>query len=610
MSSTSHLDASPEVLCMIFSHFNSDTLRTTVAPVCRAWYLAIRHRIIRDVAWDDARKDRELNKVLAGIPGAGRLLWHANWTNKNAMEQWTKLQSALKRDYNRRQRDQGHSMKRLMLDSPLLQLDLSGGIDIANCLPRICKYLDSLTCLRLFLTHHCAFDVQPLFRDCQGLEVVHLESSSFLDLTNEWISTARDAIDGAHPSTPLQLQTLVLRNARVRQADFERFLTMTPKLRKLKCISMQRSRSRRCRCRDRGTVTYNENHFYQHVDALPYRLESFHLSFASSNPADSGFSESLRVCPALSECTIQFSDLPLGVMTALQNRCDHVTTLELAYNSRFEYPAQSVLHRYLCQAPHLRHLHAPNIVLPVAELDIHGLLTTPSTEPAAIPTPGADNAPSTAGAAAVWACRRLTSLQVAFSWGSRESSSVLVQSRVIFGYISRVCPELRELAIFRPESREDDVNEARLSWLDLKGGFCLLSRLVNLERLQIGSGLKDIGCERIDLDWMVRSGYVDARRYARSLEISSWHDELLQERELMDVVESTAWSRKSREDGLELRCLGRLQDVATRLEDLNAVDAAGTEGTRCWPLLSRLSVDCDSEFGRQPERELRQILGR
>lgn len=593
---------------MIFSHFNNDTLRTTIAPVCRTWYLAIRHRIIRDVAWDDARKDKELSKVLTGIPGAGRLLWHTHGTSMVlAMEQWTKLQSALSRDYNRRLRDQDHSMKRFMLNSPLLQLDLSGSIDIANCLPRIRKYLGSLTCLKLLLTRDCSIDVEPLFRDCLGLRVVYLESTAFLDLTGEWVSMAEQTVEGVYPSTQLQLQTLVFRNARFQQASVERLLTMTPKLRSLKCISMRRSNQ--WGYWDSAKVTYDEDHFYQHVLALPYRLESFHLSFANRPSGGSEFSKSLQVCPALSECTVHACDLPLRVMEALQDRPSHITTLELVYKSSSKGPAQSVLHQYLCQAPHLLHLRAPNIILPVAVLDINGLLTTPPTEPAATPTPGTDTAPSPSGAAVVWACRRLTSLQVTFSWGSRELSSVLVESRVIFGYISRVCPELKELAIFRPESSVDDVGEARSSWLDLKGGFCLFSRLAHLERLQIGSGLKEIGCERIDLDWMVRSGYVGARRYARVLEISSWQDELLQERELMDVEESMAGGRKCREDGLELRCLGRLQDVMARLEELDAVDVLGAEGSRCWPLLSRLSIDCNSEFGRRPERELQRILG-
>ncbi|KAF9142847.1 hypothetical protein BGX30_002037 [Mortierella sp. GBA39] len=382
---------------------------------------------------------------------------------------------------------------------------------------------------------------------------------------------------------------------------------MTPRLRRLKCTSMQRRRSESLYWD--GGIAYDQAHFYQHVAALPYRLESFHLSFEDGLPASSGFSRSLRVCPVSSEWSVDALDLPWSLMVVLQDQPNHVTTLELVSYSHSERSTQSVLHQYLCQAPHLLHLRAPNIILPVAELDIHGLLTTPSTEPAVTPTPGTDTVPSLSGAAAVWACRRLKSLQVAFGWGSRESSSVLVQSRVIFGYISRVCSELKELAIYRPESSEDNVDEARSSWLDLKGGFCLLSRLEHLERLLIRSGLKEIGCDKIDLDWMVRSGFVGVRRYARVLEISSWYDELLEEKELTDVDELTAGGRKNREDGLELRYLGRLQDVATRLEELDAVDVVGAEGSRCWPLLSRLSIDCGSEFGRQPERELQRILG-
>lgn len=141
----------PGVLRMIFSHFNSNTLRTTIAPVCLGWHLACQDRIIKHVAWDDARKEKELCKVAAGIPGAGRLLWHSHGTNMDtAMEQWTKLQAAQRQEYCRRQRHQDCSMKRPMLDSPLLRLELNGSIDVENCIPRIRKYLDFLTCLRLY----------------------------------------------------------------------------------------------------------------------------------------------------------------------------------------------------------------------------------------------------------------------------------------------------------------------------------------------------------------------------------------------------------------------------------------------------------------------------
>lgn len=147
---------------------------------------------------------------------------------------------------------------------------------------------------------------------------------------------AEQEINDAHPPAQLQLRTLVLRKACVQQASLERLLTMTPKLRRLKCIAMQESKRRKCRCLNRRAVRYDSDHLYQHGLALPYKLNSFHFSTHNS-----GFSEkSLRVFPTSTEWTVNAFDLPLSMMSSLQELLNHVTTLELAHKSLSMYSSR------------------------------------------------------------------------------------------------------------------------------------------------------------------------------------------------------------------------------------------------------------------------------
>lgn len=91
----------------------------------------------------------------------------------------------------------------------------------------------------------------------------------------------------------------------------------------------------------------------------------------------------------------------------------------------------------------------------------------------------------------IWACRNLQTLHLSFQARMGDSDNA-EQNRIIFGYIGRVCPRLRELVLFRSLMR-----------LSLDGGLCLLTRLVDLERLTIGAR---VPCKMSDKDfsWLAR----------------------------------------------------------------------------------------------------------
>ncbi|GJJ74423.1 hypothetical protein EMPS_06781 [Entomortierella parvispora] len=209
------------------------------------------------------------------------------------------------------------------------------------------------------------------------------------------------------------------------------------------------------------------------------------------------------------------------------------------------YPSQSpfneavlnqVLHDFLCDAPNLLHLKAEHVQFYIEYFDIvprrsepqDGILTGDPQDDAGYESDGerglpvATPAPITATAAAgstttishtvpiladsterqwprVWACRKLQTLHLSFkslpssssssaTTSSSTSSFTLVstfpfnkrsssspeQSRAIFGYLSRACPSLRVVTLAK----------SRLN-LTLEGGFCLLTRMKDLEKLTL-----------------------------------------------------------------------------------------------------------------------------
>ncbi|KAK3819392.1 MAG: hypothetical protein JOS17DRAFT_353164 [Linnemannia elongata] len=163
-------------------------------------------------------------------------------------------------------------------------------------------------------------------------------------------------------------------------------------------------------------------------------------------------------------------------------------------------------------------------------------------------------------------------------------------TRIVFGYIARVCPLLRDLQI-------DGWESPRLSrpvYLRLKSGLCLLSKLKHQESLRIGPLLRTATFWEGDLDWMVPSGHTASKKGNRYLRADVWEFEHRSERFDMEKWSGRPTQTGDRSDGLtldhrvvgmtsELRAvlgrLGQLMDVKQALEEMDAQE----EGYRCWP---------------------------
>lgn len=172
-----------------------------------------------------------------------------------------------------------------------------------------------------------------------------------------------------------------------------------------------------------------------------------------------------------------------------------------------------------------------------------------------------------------------------------------VQSRVIFGYISRVFLMLEELRVRTPHFCQTtkiahDVDCPKIR-LELEGGLCLLGRLKHRQRLDVRPGnhaswiLDNV--REVDVDWMIPSGHTFKSRWARQKEVKQWKQRRDQEKNLeakQSPQKKAIGDVSAVTDVLgQLRNLGLLKDVkemAKEMESMTVPPLQSLEGLSLW----------------------------
>ncbi|KAG0346093.1 hypothetical protein BG005_000935, partial [Podila minutissima] len=303
--------------------------------------------------------------------------------------------------------------------------------------------------------------------------------------------------------------------------------------------------------------------FFKDLASWCPRLESLHLSHRDLflTPADtttvfSVFSRLSTISLATRDVCGPILDILLPPKTSSRSgtttvahvpkvprlNSNFITFLEIVRPPAYydEAMLSKVLHSYLCHAPHLLTLRAEHILFYLEHMDVRpqsnrdnsdvdtgprsrlysvdyidrdegdstGLVGAGPTTTSeyhstlaswtrtrllnsTLPGSGASSSRSTPAPKPVWACRNLQTLHLSFQARMGDSDNA-EQNRIMFGYIGRVCPRLRELVLYRSLMR-----------LSLDGGLCLLTRLVDLERLIIGARLPSKMSDK-DFSWLAR----------------------------------------------------------------------------------------------------------
>lgn len=740
----------PEILTEIFSYLDETALRRSVILVCRDWYLTSLPRLsVREVVWDDTRTSsshKEVDRVLARLPGAFGLCWYSRPDRKGgieASEHWQRLVVAVRRDLEHRRQDRLHKGQerdrhrhrglggggeRGLVFQNLQRLELGGSTDLGLATRTLLPLLPSLTILELHTHARCSVSMGAVLLTCPFLEQVHVSSLSVgaVEVSWSWIpfghgdgnnnkdkyrnysSKDRGKDDESsrqrHPPS-LPLRSVILENTSVELSGLESLLSFTPDLQELKLIQLSAPRTNQQLSSEEvssSTITNVAPFFARLKDALKRHgiaLNSFHYSL-DNEPLLPTLTAAARldeirkeIChPRADKWSFWIStDLPPFAYQSLVQIPNVVTTLEL-HSSKIGRCLMTgcKLHQYLCESPHLLHLMAPRTAFLVDHFDIHGLVDATiaayeaGTETgtgtvagagagagaghgttvvntvipsASTPVPVPTNSTTSTPPPPIWKCRNLRTLHIAFRCNSQTQSTyyphtlklLYLRTRILFGYISHVLPDLLDLRMDTSflDSAQFNVHEAKM-YLAFEGGFCLLSRLHFLKRLSVDAVGKRVGYEPWELGWMLGSGEEDVEGGWRERRRVAWE---LEERETRSMVERsrsgsldvvraplrylsciacgtktgrlTTTNPNSGEvdydDEQDVRMalvnLGCVQDIVDVMDELDAlkgeVDGEG-EGdggvARCWPHLQKIALYRPNRYGLTRREEAIQQL--
>ncbi|KAF9434842.1 hypothetical protein BGZ76_007328 [Entomortierella beljakovae] len=265
-----------------------------------------------------------------------------------------------------------------------------------------------------------------------------------------------------------------------------------------------------------------------------------------------------------------------------------ITTLEIIPTNNFNHYDYigDALHTFLCSAPSLVHLLAPGVHCYVDYLNLHDMSLAVDASSFGFSQERNSEFIVRNRRRATWACRGLKTLQIKFMSRNFVDSATPRNSRIMFGYIATVCPNLVELYIDRQSLN-----------LKLEGGFCLLSRLQYLQKLIIQTRTVT-KLEMEDISWMshypllesnsVTETKLRSRVYAKlcsKLTFLKRGPRPLNKKDIMDGARKVSEKAKGAEDFEDFGSMENLRECL-----LSLTEQQGTEGKNCWPQLEFLGL--------------------
>ncbi|KAG0306007.1 hypothetical protein BGZ97_000906 [Linnemannia gamsii] len=658
--------AIPELLGHIFAYIDDTTIRRTIIRVCRQWFWINKDRIVREVLWDNALPLEVLKrKMQIRIPRATHLhcssrridhqddeksewlLGILKWTHDEYHEHWLPLvqdrsvDSRISKTRNGVPPVEGTSsfdISWALASRPLRQLTLQGYVEIGTGIQGFLPYMASLTHLTIEQVCDSNFRMSQLLETCTRLEHLYIESLWTINLPGPWLpNRVPSHSDSKQPALPLK--SLKLIHVQLPQPCLEMFLSSAPFLKELKIV-----------LREQVVADGNDlTRLCQHLQSLSgLKLRSFHYSIEAGPPLTyDDYVMMMAVCPQSTDLTIQGSDLSFDTSRLVLDiiNSNRITTLELLGGTGY-------VHELLCNLPHLLSVKATDSSIAHLTLDVFASFRrmAPALQPS--PSPSSTYDPIRGDSIRVWACRSLQTCHLSFyADGDGQRAS-----RVIYGYLSRVCPRLRDLKLYFPDlflenGRVSDWNYKATMLLNLESGFCLLTRLKELERLWIDVvDMDGLLLEGYDIDWMAYSSSSSAfgsssssssspsssSFTAASGQLSTWSQRTLNKRKrqaitaawqpILERDQSRIAKNVARFEGmspeeirqkhdadlevmLQLSSCGTLLDVKSVIDDIIDRDSRlQPQQYLFWKDLDRVAIFRGNAFGASPEVEVARLM--
>ncbi|KAF9562230.1 hypothetical protein EC968_005360 [Mortierella alpina] len=605
-----------EILHHIFSYLDEYNMRMSVVHVCRKWYYMNQHIVMRELVWHTTSTPEDFARFLVKIPSANRLRWFSQFrgpTRNENTPQWEQFVAATERSCKDLQQNKpiqelgvrnssgkqisnlksGYTRNSGSRRTHLRELELHGYIQLSKALADLLPFLSSLTSLIISTYFEVTVSMDQIFRQCPHLLTLRFSNlqNGTIRMPSPWIPVERQ--HESENSTTFPLRSLTLQGAFVPQPDLEQLLSMTPRLYELKLIhlfSVNASYSQ-----------YNRSRLIQHIETLKLPLTSFHLSHdiwgLTHNEVQIPF---MPLKDQLLEWSLWGQELKPSICKDFCLHPNNITSLEIVCNQwTYAHTTTEGLHNFLCVSPHLLHLRVPQMFFPLQRLDVHRVDDIPLIDHRLRfnfrYSPPERNLSIEPG---VWACRRLKTLHMGFHRHGDVSIGAPVHGRILFGYLSKVCPDLQDLQI-----RMSDID------VSLQGGLCLLSRLHALQTLVIAISATHQKYKKMDLEWMADLPKPAPWQKLRTL---SWPERgtVKSARKLKDTTitrspeNSNSTLNESAEERItaDLKRLGLIEDVDMVLEDMAAV-----KNFRCWPYLQGISVYRELDYGGELEMDVARL---
>ncbi|KAG0321934.1 hypothetical protein BGZ97_009644 [Linnemannia gamsii] len=529
----------PHIVEAIFSYLSQFALRHCVRLVCKQWRAFVApliDPIDNGDVWSDDLSEKSLQGVMARLERKTILRVQLRLATSDA---WVASNWAILLDTIQTLRTK--SLMRIQT------LHLAGSLfPESRFYPLLPLLSDSLTEIRMERIIHVDTHIGTILALCPRLRTFHISCSNSTckivhNTTPPWSGTPENVTGLGQ----LRLEDLKIKHMYIEQVVLETIITRSPHLRTIRLIELTGENSLSAEgLPDRGSLIQLV------ADSCP-RLEIFHFSANKECLTEDAWigmtvrgnnntltkDKSSRTRTVLESVQLQYQptddpyglwelpngcdnynndrpryalslsaqDIHSGTSTLLQPIVNNLTRLEILSTTEplYHSPASAlshVLHEYLCQSPLLEHLVAPGVFYRSEYMELRGEVgsdglyqpkhwdSTTSHPPAGVRRTEKR----------VWACRRLQTLHIFFGSTPQEEASA-VTSRILFGYITRVCPDLQELVIRKTALH-----------VELEGGMCLLTRLHKLQRLTVASLMHATRFGIQDIEWMAKTNAVEA----------------------------------------------------------------------------------------------------
>ncbi|KAG0205136.1 hypothetical protein BGX28_003177 [Mortierella sp. GBA30] len=507
-----------ELLERILSSLNEPTLRFTAALVCRQWYDIVRPLRYRVMTWvldrpseenprEEALRNLEVTEILIIKDPAPNAFWYRHPPARFKPSTWKAFISRLNALADSEQRLKIKDLSilyHIQLDTELYSL-----LEIVG---------PTLTSLTLEGLKHPEVPLYGLLDRCPRLvhlRVCYKPGSCF---------RCEDPILERATPRPARgtLRSLTLGTMAIEEVALLTLLASCPNLERLRLLCLQgaatitRLDTTVATISEERLVSYSKRSFLEQVADLCPKLNSLHLSknapyqWRVTRLSNSQLAMILELFPKLRELSIPGCDFTTATFKTLTTMKtgdifrNALTTLEIVGHGHLK-GLENSLHEFLCEAPHLLRLKAEDICFPSAWFDLEGILDRNEKlsqtmddlwgfpHPVTEDSDRLDYQLMESMNRKIWACRRLQTLHLEFDQRGYGCPCSAETSRVIFGYLSKVCPRLDDVRI-----RRNSLN------LTLEGGLCLLTRLERLRRLVIVTD-EECPMAQHDVEWICKS---------------------------------------------------------------------------------------------------------